>query len=156
MAASVAAEQHVSPTRSILAKPGKGVQLPTHSLECLLPPVLLLLCFLPGEPLLPTHCLCTPWGCQMLVHLCLVCPQQPSPHTAAQSWHPIPWSWLSSTPPSPLFCLKHFNVMGQQLRGCPRPLVEALSTFKEEGRDFGLFVVSTLHCGLWKQWDSQT
>lgn len=44
--------------------------------------------------------------------------------------------------------MKHFNVMGQQLRGCPCPFLEALSTFREEGRDFGLFVVSTLHHGL--------
>lgn len=29
----------------------------------------------------------------------------------------------------PYFFFKHFNVMGQQLRGCPDPFLEALSTF---------------------------
>lgn len=33
---------------------------------------------------------------------------KPSPPAAAQTWNPIPWSCLSSTPPSTLFCLKHF------------------------------------------------
>lgn len=37
--------------------------------------------------------------------------------------------------------------MGQQLRDCPCPFLEALSTFREEGKDFGIFVVSTLHHG---------
>lgn len=54
---------------------------------------------------------------------------KPSPPAAAQTWDPLPWRCLSSTPPSPLFCLKHFNVTGQQLRGCPDPFLEALSTF---------------------------
>uniref|UniRef100_A0A663MYN4 Uncharacterized protein n=1 Tax=Athene cunicularia TaxID=194338 RepID=A0A663MYN4_ATHCN len=39
---------------------------------------------------------------------------KPIPPAAAWNWHPLLWSCLSSTPPSTLFCLKHFNVLGQQ------------------------------------------
>lgn len=126
---------------------GKGVQLPTCSPGVFYSSCLASACFPHGSS-------CSPAQSPSLQALGLsdaglpVPNPKPSPPAAAQSWHPLPWSCLSSTPPSTLFCLKHFNIMGQQLRGCLRPFLEALSTFREEGRDFGLLVVSTLHHGL--------
>lgn len=106
-----------------------GFSSPLAPLGFLLPCVLLLLVFPTRAAALLTvsasHGAARCWSALVLP----VPKPEPSPSAAAQIWDPLLWNCLSSTPPSTPFCLKHFNVMGQQLKGCPDPFLEALSTF---------------------------
>lgn len=126
-----------------------GFSSPLAPLGFLLPCVLLLLVFPSRAAALLLTLSASPGAARCWSALVLPVPKpKPSPPVSARTWEPLLWSCLSSTSPSTLFCLKHFNVMGQQLRGCPNPFLKALSTFREEGRNSGLVMVSTLRHGL--------
>lgn len=105
-------------------------------------------CFPQQSSCSSAHSVCKPWGCHMLVSLSLACPQARAKSSCCCSDLGTPSLVLPQQHTSILFCLKHFNVMGQQLRGCPDPFLEALSTFRQEGRNSGLVTVSTLCYGL--------
>lgn len=138
----------ISPACSILTVLEKGFSSPLAPLGFLLPCVILVIFPSRAAALLLTLS-ASPEAARCWSALVLPVPKpKPSPPVAARTWEPLPWNCLSSTPPSTLFCLKHFNVMGQQLRGCQDPFLEALSTFREEGRSSGLIMVSTLCHGL--------
>lgn len=135
-----------------------GFNFPHTPLGFLLPLVLLLLLFPQDSSCSPACYLpASPGAARCWSTLVLPLPNpKPSPPTAAQSCHLLPWSCLPITPPSTLFCLKHFNVMGQHLRGCSCPFLEALSTEKREGILAHLWFPSFAVDFVWKQQDLQT
>lgn len=105
-----------------------GFTSPHAPLGFVLPCVLILLVFPNRAAVLLLTVSASPGADRCWSALVLPVPR-PKPSPPAQTWDPLPWNCLSSTLPSTLFCLKHFNVVGQQLRGCPDPFLEALSTF---------------------------
>lgn len=134
VAASLAAEGWAAASLPCLQHPDQvlkaGFSSPLVPKGLLLPCVLLLLFFPSRAAALLLTLSASPGAARCWSALVLPVPKpKPSPPAAAQTWDPLPWRCLSSIPPSPLFCLKHFNVTGQQLRGCPDPFLEALSTF---------------------------